>query len=150
MTEATKIKVVPLRKETYLQVIKNSVGTNMFRNCYAEVNGEKRDITDDGDLSCAFFVSSILTVFRLIKEVHAAVSGTVKDLEDSGWQKTAEPKPGDVVVWAEQTDEKGESHGHIGFCIGENQAVSNNSQARTPTIHNLDYRPVVACYTREI
>lgn len=150
MTETIQSTVQPLRLETYLQVIRNSVGSNLFRNCYALVNGEKRDITRDGDLSCAFFVSSLLTVFKLIKEVHATVEGTVKDLETSGWQQTTTPKPGDVIVWAKQTDERGEDHGHIGFCVSEKEAISNNSQTGTPALHPLDYRPIAACYTTAI
>lgn len=150
MEESTQPKVVPLPFETYLQVVKNSVGSNTFRNFYAQVNEQKQDILRDGELSCAFFVSSILVLFKLIKSGHATVDGTVKDLEASGWQKTNTPKPGDIIVWAKQRDERGEEHGHIGFCVGENEVISNSSQARTPMLHDLNYRPVETCYTTKI
>ncbi len=55
-----------LPKESYLAMIKNSVGTNMFRNLYATSGGEVQDIVREGELSCAYFVSSILYIFKLV------------------------------------------------------------------------------------
>ncbi|MEK7515867.1 MAG: hypothetical protein AAB555_03010, partial [Patescibacteria group bacterium] len=67
-----------LQKESYLAIIHNSVGANLFRNLYALVNGKRADIMRDGDLSCAFFVSFILLGFSFIKSLHGTVNGTVK------------------------------------------------------------------------
>lgn len=80
----TPEKVIPLIYETYLKLIDNSVGTNMFRTMYASVNDIKQDVMRNGDLSCAFFVSSILKMFDWIEKVHATVDNTIKDLEKSG------------------------------------------------------------------
>ncbi|MFP4022759.1 MAG: hypothetical protein ACLFTS_02850, partial [Candidatus Paceibacterota bacterium] len=105
--------VIPRTYDTYMAVIKNSPGTEMFRNVYADVDGDHTDVTDDGDLSCAFFVSSVLTIFGLIKEIHVTVNSTVKDMKRNGWVDTDDPEPGDVVVWGEEHSNQ-EKHRHIG------------------------------------
>ena len=132
-------KVEPLHFKTYIAVIENSVGSTMFRNFYAVINGEKKDVMEDGNLSCAFFVSSVLTIFDFIERIHATVFGTVKDLEKSGWQKIKEPKTGAVLVWEEKINTKGESHKHIGFYIGENMAISNDSKTGQPKKHHFTF-----------
>jgi hypothetical protein len=124
-------------KRTYLAMIKNSVGSNQYRNCYVVVNGEEHDIMKDGDLSCAFFVSSILNQFDLVKRPHATVSGTVKDMLESGWVEATELQPGDVIVWAPGQQAAGEVHAHIGFYMGDDRAISNSYKLRTPTEHPL-------------
>jgi hypothetical protein len=131
-------KILPLQIETYLAVIKNSVGSKMFRNVYAKVNGKKNDITKDGDLSCAFFVSSILVLFKLIKEIHTTIDGTTKDLEDFGWIEIKKPKLGCILVWAEKDFGNNELHKHIGFYVGREKAISNSSNKKYPTEHNWD------------
>lgn len=130
-------KVKRLIGRTYLAVIENSVGSNLFRNFYARVNGQEQDIMRDGQLSCAFFVSSVLAIFDLIERVHGTVAGTVRDLKNSGWQKIKKPKPGAVLVW-EKSDfgGDGEYHKHLGFYIGAGQAVSNSYQTGQPEKHH--------------
>jgi len=39
-----KKKIIPLLRDSYLAVIKNSVGSKTFRNFYAKVNGKKQDL----------------------------------------------------------------------------------------------------------
>lgn len=139
-------KVVILQKESYLAMIHNSVGTNLFRNLYALVNGKRADIMRNGDLSCAYFVSFVLKGFSLIKSVHGTVDGTIKDLKSSGWKRIKTPKQGCVVVWESLIDKSGESHKHIGFYIGDGNAVSNNSQKGSPQIHSYNQRKVSELY----
>lgn len=145
MPTSVEQKIKPLLLDTYVTVVKNSLGSNMFRSVYAEVNDIKVDITKNGDLSCAFYASSILLMFKLIKEIHTTVDGTIKDLENSGWFEIETPKPGCVLVWMEKEFESGELHKHIGFYIGENKAISNSSKNGSPTEHewdSYDGRPV--------
>lgn len=104
----------------------------MFRNLFLDVDGVKTDATADGDLSCAFYVSSVLKMFGCIKTLHATVSGTVKDLVESGWTEVRQPVVGSVIVWGESENSSG--HKHIGFYLGEDQAVSNNSRKKTPEL----------------
>jgi hypothetical protein len=132
-------KIVPILFETYLAVIKNSPGSQMFRNLYAKVGDEKKDIVENGNLSCAFFTSSLLLMFGLIKSPHATVEGTVKDLLVFGWQPTEENKPGCVLVW-EKIDQGGtQPHKHIGFYIDNNEAISNDSKSGMIQKHHYEF-----------
>ena len=132
-------KVVPVTFDTYIAVIKNSIGSKIFRNFYADVDGEKMDIAKDGGLSCAFFVSSVLALFGYIRSGHMTVDGTVSDLEASGWGKTREPNVGDVLVWEAQKNSRGELHKHIGFYIGNERAVSNSDKEKSPIEHHWTF-----------
>lgn len=132
-------KIKLLRADTYLAVIKNSVGAKIWQNSWARQGGKKFDLVKGGELSCAFFVSSILKLFNLITDVHVTVSGTIGDLEKSGWQKTKKLKPGAVLVWEAKIDKRGESHRHIGFCLDGEIAISNSSKARKIVKHHITY-----------
>ena len=130
----SKKKVTPLIYDSYLALIKKSVGTRLFQNFYARVGGKKQDIMKNGDLSCAFFASSLLVVMGLVKEVHATVDGTVKDLRRSGWKRTRRMWKGSVIVW-----EKLNGHKHIGFVLDKKKAVLNSTIERVPTMHHLTF-----------
>jgi len=132
--------VVPLVFETYQAIVKNSVGSNLFRNFYAKVHGKKTDIMNDGDLSCAFFVSSILTLLGFIKGTHGTVDATVRDLRASGWKAVRTPKAGSVLVWEQRNFGKDNSHKHIGFFIGNGLAVSNISAKKQPRKHPWNFQ----------
>lgn len=121
----TKIKL--LQFDTYLAMIENAVDSYMFKNLFIEVDGVKKDATEDGDLSCAFFVSSVLFLCKYIDSPHATVESTVKKLKDSGWQTIDEPVVGSVVVW-----KKKDGHSHIGFYVGDNKVISNSDKDRCP------------------
>ncbi|MBI2278550.1 MAG: hypothetical protein HYU81_00595 [Candidatus Brennerbacteria bacterium] len=146
MTEIKKtVRLIFL--DSYLTAIKNSVGANIFKTLWAEVDGQTEDILEGGKLSCASFVSGILAWFGLIKERHATVAGTVRDMQASGWEVIPEPRPGCVLHW-EKMKENGE-HEHLGFYLGHDAAVSNSRTARTPIEHHWTYdggRRVVAIY----
>jgi uncharacterized protein YycO len=137
-----KQKVVPLILDTYLLVIKNSIGSKLFRNLYAKVNGQKTDITKNGNLSCAFYVSSILFLFKLIKEIHATVNGTARDLKESGWSEIKKPKVGCVLIWTETDFGNNSLHKHIGFYVGNRKAISNDYKKGYPTEHDFKFRKI--------
>jgi hypothetical protein len=158
MSNSGNNRVIIDLSKTYLQTIKNSVGSNLFRNLFAKVDGVEKDILNDGELSCAYFVSHILLMFNLIKEGHATVTGTVRDMEQSGWVKIENLREGAVLVWeASIQDEEGNMHDHIGFYIGEDHAISNSTSKRTPQRHfwtfakegEDGYRKVSAIYWNE-
>ena len=54
---------------SYLKTIENSVNSNIFRNLYYKIGRKTIDVLDDGDLSCANYVTTILYIFGLIKEL---------------------------------------------------------------------------------
>lgn len=136
-----------LNKETYLNVIKKSVGDSergneMFQSVYAtDENGEKVDITEKGNKSCAFYVSFILAGFKLIDCFHTTVNSTVNDMLKNGWQEIKDKnniEEGDVIVWDKDIS-KNIKHMHIGFYIGNEEAVSNISEERRIGIHHFTY-----------
>lgn len=138
--------IVILKKESLLAMIENAVGTHLYRNLYARVGKHKKDILNEGDLACAFFVSSVLTIFSLINAPHATVDGTVRDMEACGWKRISKPKKGCVVVWAPKVDSNGELHKHIGFYIGDGKAVSNDTKKKSPRVHPYANRPIEGLY----
>lgn len=125
-----------LKSETYLAVIKNSIGSNIFRDIYGLVNNKKVNLTNNGDLSCAYFVSSILLLLKLITDIHLTVDSTVTDLKNNGWKKIANRKisTGDIIIWAGKNN-----HKHIGFYVGNNQAVSNDSKSKKIKKHHYTF-----------
>jgi hypothetical protein len=125
--------------ESYIKTIKNSVGSNLFRNLYALVNGRKKDILGNGLLSCAVYASSILYLFKLITDVHATVQKTVADLKKSGWKEIKKPREGAILIWKAQEFGNGETHKHIGFYIGKNKAISNSSKKHRPILHHWTF-----------
>lgn len=122
--------------KTYLQVIDNSVGSNLFRNFYVTLpdRGEF-DALDDGENSCAFFVSSILVIFKKLNSIHGTVESTVKDLKELGWIEADKPKEGDVLVWEAIQFDDGLKE-HIGFSIGNGKAISVLWKKKTPIGHD--------------
>ena len=137
--------VVILVKESYLARIHGAAGTRMFRTLYALVDGEKKDILNQGDKSCSLFVSSVLLSFALVKAVHVTVRGTVTDMESFGWARIRNPRAGCVVVW-NAVNERGEEHEHIGFYIGSGTAVSNSSKKGVPHVHSYRAHTVKSLY----
>ncbi len=134
-----KDKTRPLFFETYLAVIKNSIGSNLFRNFYVEIRGEQTDIMRNGDLSCAFFVSSVLALFNFIKGVHGTVDSTVRDLKESGWNEIQRPEVGSILVWEKIDFGDNDIHKHIGFYMGNDEAISNSFKLGHPISHNWNF-----------
>lgn len=131
-----------LNFENYLQTIKNSCGTLMFRNVYIQDDqGQKVDVMQNGNLSCAIFVTSILCQFNKIDGRHATVQGTVKALEKYNWTKENinNLEIGDILIWDIPND-KSYIHQHIGFYIGDNLAISNSSENGFPIIHHFTFQ----------
>lgn len=143
------MQLVP--KATYVAMIRNSVGSQMFRHNYAVIEGVETDILKNGELSCAFFVSFMLRAFGLLKELHVRTAGTVKDLEASDWRRTDTPQEGDVVVWEEMQQKSG-IYPHLGFYLDEQTAISHRDTHLAPVRHSLTFdgtRKVVAYYTND-
>lgn len=126
--------LVNLTRDNFLNSIKASVGSNLFRNLYVKnkQTGEDIDVLDDGELSCAYFVSVIAYMHGLIDSPHATVSTTLKKLEESGWTKTSEPSVGAVIHWPERN-----GHEHVGFVVSQTESVNNDYEVRTPQLRGL-------------
>jgi len=125
--------------DTYLAMIQNSVGSKMFRTVYAFIDKKKKNIIENGRVACALYVSSLLVIHKLIGEIHATVDSTVKALKKSGWKKISKPRIGCIIVWEKVDSGKNDLHKHIGFYIGNQQAISNSSKKGFPVKHNLTF-----------
>lgn len=149
MPDQNKSQIKILTLKTFLTLVKKSAGTEMFRQIFAEVDGREVDITENGNLSCAFYVSGLLAIFGLIDKIHATVSGTRKAMEAAGWIETTEMVPGAVLVWDKPQDGS-HNHQHIGFYLGEEQAISNISRLGQPGVHHFTFGPSGTNSYREI
>ena len=129
--------------KTYLQLIHNSIGTAMFRNFYIETSEGIEDALSDGDNSCAFFVSSVLTILKQLTGVHGTIKNTIEDLRKNNWQEVSEQDlcPGDVIVWSAMEFEDG-AYEHIGFYTGDNKAVSTSQREKRVAEHDLHFGDV--------
>lgn len=126
-----------LVRESLLFMIDASVGTTLFRTLYAHTDAGKTDILEGGEVSCAYFVSTLLHHFKLIVSPHATVAGLVRDLETYGWEQVSEPEPGDVIIWESIKQADDQLHSHCGFYKGGNQAVSNDYKTGVPVKHHV-------------
>lgn len=127
--------LIPDTQNNYLAMINGSIGTHMFQHLYVKnQSNEVVDVMLAGELSCAYFVSSILKIFDMIDRPHATVATTIKIMEASGvWVQTDMPTEGDVVVWPENQ----EGHSHIGFASYDNRCVSNSWRLKQPVEHDM-------------
>ncbi|HUX80924.1 MAG TPA: hypothetical protein VMV38_01220 [Candidatus Paceibacterota bacterium] len=127
--------------DSYRAAIKNSVGSNIYRNLYFHSNGTLVDILDDGDLSCAFFVTTILYLFGLITERHTTVKSALEDIRKSGWYEIKEPRAGALIHWDYNKKDDGTQgkHHHLGFYIDAEHAISNDSPSRVVAVHHPTY-----------
>jgi len=124
-----------LLKKNFLTVIKNSSGTNMFRNYFYQNLG---DVLKNGDLSCAFYVSTILQMFGFVDKISFRVVDTVSEIEEKGWHEVKRLRKGCVIVW-NPVVQNGGNHLHIGFYMGKKIAISNRSSIGAPGEHPVFY-----------
>ena len=126
-------QITPDIQATYLAMIQQLPGVTLFQKLYVTDEHENRiEVTENGKLSCAFVVSSVLTIFNLIDRPHGTVAGTVREVQNMGWEKTNSPAPGDLIIWP-----VADGHAHIGFYLGENRCISNSGELGRPTEHQL-------------
>ncbi|MDD3101686.1 MAG: NlpC/P60 family protein [Patescibacteria group bacterium] len=129
-------KIEVALSQSYFKMIENGVGSNLFRNFYIRQGDKKQDAVQGGKLSCAFFVSTILNNFNLIKQPHLTVKSTLEDMQKMGWSKIKKLKKGAIILWETKDD-----HSHLGFYIGNNKAISNNPIKKQPIIHHYTFGP---------
>ena len=104
--------------------------------------GKKINLTKGGDLSCDLFVSSILKLFDIIPNIHLTVGSVVADLLKHQAKEVSIHKisSGDIIVWTEKN-----KHQHIGFYVGNFQAISNDSKLKKISKHHYTFngkRPI--------
>lgn len=132
-------KVKILTYQNYLQMIKDSQGSQMFQRLYVLEDNKKKDILKNGELSCAYYVSSILKIFGLISQPHVTVKSTIEDIFKSDWRPTKKLKPGNVLIWQEKKFTDGTIHQHLGFYLGQDKAISHRLEKKVPIVHHFTY-----------
>lgn len=131
-----------LKKETYIKLLENSPGTRMFNSAFVRFvdTGEKKDILNDGEFSCAFFVTSVLTQFGILEEPSATVATTKKKLLEKGWKTITDiPITGDVVFWEEKTFADRSKNTHVGFAVSSTEAVSTSYKEKMVVRHDITF-----------
>lgn len=126
--------LVKLPLKNFLATVEGAVGSYMFRHLYVRNtdSGEELDVLQEGKLSCAYVVSSLLALHNLIDRPHATVATTLNKMAEYGWKETDRPQSGCVAYWPEY-----EGNAHIGIAIDSKIYVSNSSDERTPITHGL-------------
>lgn len=129
-------------KRSLIAMIENSVGSRAYNNFYVKnkESGLEYDVLNDGELSCAFFVSSILTIFKLIDKPHTTIKTTEEKLIEAGWKETEERKPGVVILWEPIRFDDGSVNEHIGFALNEDEAVSTSIFKHEVARHDIGFR----------
>jgi hypothetical protein len=141
MLQPPKVKFDYLFEKSYLAFIKNSVGSKSFQSFFVKKQGRAYDVLGKGDLSCAFFVSGVLYLFRLIELPSFTIARTVEKMIANGAKRVplGKLKPGDVLVWVSRLEKSG-MHNHIGFYIGGKQAISNSDSKRAIVQHDYQFK----------
>lgn len=118
-------RIVPKNFQSFIEALP---GSSMWRHLYvSDQNGDEIDVTENGNKSCAYMVSSVLCIFQLIDKPHATVKTTLEHMIESGWQKIDKPVKGAVVHWNE----------HLGFYLTDDFVISNNSSEGFIARHGL-------------
>lgn len=120
--------------ESLYAALEGSVGTAQYRTLYRRMpDGTLDDVIDNGDLGCAYFVSSMLSAFGLISHgVHTTVRMTLSDMQESGWIEVGDPEPGSVVLWGEKHGDDGRPHFHMGICVDPTHAIEHSAITKSP------------------
>ena len=140
-----------LTKETYLKCLENASGSRLFNSLFVQFqdSGSIEDILNDGEYSCAFFVSNVLFLFGCITKPVVTVESLVKVLQnDTRWSivKFDDLQPGDVIIWEKVKFEDGSENAHSGFALTTDTAVSTSSKEKMITQHPINNRGVDFTY----
>lgn len=126
----------------YLKTIRESIHAPEYRALFGRNMSRLAAAAHEGGGAGAFFVSSILALFNLTKGgIHMSVDTLESSLLASEWGKAKEMRPGAVIVWAANQpfcSRIGQSR-RIGFCIGNNQAVSLDERELVPRAHHWKF-----------
>jgi len=129
------------RKETYLKMIENSVGSRLF-NSIVVLYKDTGNIEDasKGEHSCAFFSSGVLLLAGMLPRISTTVPFLQKQIEESDeWKAVEDIQEGDVLFWEEMTFPDRHENGHSGFVIGDDEAVSTSSENKEVVRHHITY-----------
>jgi hypothetical protein len=128
--------------KNYIKMIKNSVWSKLF--CHLYVLNEKwkeEDIMKWWKNSCAYFVSSILTILWILDRSRATVKSLISEIKEKWYEEISRNKIKiwDLILWEAIKWEDNLMHEHVGFYIWNKKAISNSSKKKSPIIHSYTY-----------
>jgi len=140
-----------LKKETYLKVIENSIGSKLFNSLIVRLkdSGKTVDVLNDGEYSCAFFVSSVLALMQIINKPYSTVKTLIESIEsDDSWKKVDgdNVESGDVVFYKKVKFDDGSENAHVGFVLNKEEAVSTDYKNKMVNKHSINDRPIEVIY----
>ncbi len=131
-----------LQKETYIRTIENAEGTRLFNSIFVKKTGSDTviDVCGDGEKSCAYFVSSVLTLVGIFDKPSTTVATVQNRMSTGGFMEisTNEIEAGDIVIWEKQLLNNEENE-HIGFALNKEEAMSTYFRERKVTRHPLTF-----------
>lgn len=143
-----------LRKPTYLKMIENSVGSKIFNSRFIKENKKEFDELEDGNLSCAVFVTSIFKLNNMTDKILSDVIDVETFMEQSNnFEKinTSEIQNGDILIWEGVIFKiDGEPHRHIGFAISNKEAISTSDDHRQVIKHPILYEKGIEKKIRKV
>ncbi len=123
-------------------MIENSIGNKLFNSIIVkEEDGTIRDLLNDGEYSCALFVSSILFLHSFTHKSRSTVMNLEKDLLENSLFKIIPEnsiEQGDVIIWESVTYEDGSQNRHIGFAISDSEAISTSYIEKCVVKHSIN------------
>lgn len=134
--------IIPLPRQTFLKMLENSVGTKLFNSLFVlfKDTNTTKDVLNDGEFSCAFFVSGILVLGGYLQRPNATVASLYKQCQTQNWTTVADQKDieaGDIIFWEKTKFADGSENEHVGFAVSQEEAVSTNYIAKTVVRHPI-------------
>jgi hypothetical protein len=130
-----------LPKETLLKMIENAPDTRLFRSLFVrdKDTGVVEDATNNGEYSCAFFVSGLLTLAGYLPRIHGTVKGLRKKLQELNYEIISEDmmQPGDIIFWEKMMFPNGLENEHVGFVLNKETAISTSFKKQQVVSHPL-------------
>lgn len=136
------LTLTPLPKETLLALIKNAPGSKLFKSLivYDTATNVSRDVLNDGEYSCAFFVSSLLALAGYLPKPNTTVVGLRARLKESSFMEIPADgiEPGDVIFWEKIVFPDGSANEHVGFALDNTRAVSTSYKKKEVVEHPIN------------
>lgn len=136
-----------LRRRTLVYFVKNSVGSRAWAKSFIlDSDNRVHDLYESGNLSCAYFISSVLKTCELWDgQCVGNVNSLISKLPDNGWERIEEPRIGAIVIYGEVQLDRAWATRHVGFVVGEDEVVSNgSSNSFAIESHPINYMKVEA------
>ncbi len=129
-----------LRRRTLVYIANNSVGSKMWSKSFIlDSDGRVHDLYEDGNLSCAYHITTTLKMCELWKnEAVANVDSVIAKLPLNGWNQIDGPMVGAIIVYGRNQLHRAWATKHIGFIVGEDEVVSNGSNST----HIIEKHPI--------